>query len=60
MNILIAAAVGAALPWLFSLIWAFIYWDFSWDRKERRQHARESVVFAVLVIILMAANGGIR
>lgn len=60
MNILIAAAVGAALPWLFSLIWAFIHWDFSWDRRERRQIARESVVFAVLVVVLMAVNGGLR
>lgn len=59
MNILIAVAVGAALPWLFTLIWSFIYWDFRncWDV---RRDARSSVVFAVLVVVWMAAKGGLQ
>lgn len=59
MNILIAVAVGAALPWLFTLIWSFIYWDFRncWDV---RRDARASVIFAVLTVVFMAAKGGLR
>lgn len=59
MNILIAVAVGAALPWLFTLIWSFIYWDFRncWDV---RRDARSSVVFAMLAVVFMAVNGGMQ
>lgn len=60
MNILIAVAVGAALPWLFTLIWSFIYWDFGWDRREAWRDARESVIFAVLAVVFMAVNGGLQ
>ena len=59
MNILIAATIGAALPWLFSLIWSFIYWDFKycWDVG---RDARTSLIFAVLAVVLMAVNGGLQ
>ena len=59
MNILIAATVGAALPWLFSLIWSFIYWDFRicWDVG---RDARMSLIFAVIAVVLMVLNGGAR
>lgn len=58
MSIFIAAAVGAALPWLFTLIWSFIYWDFRWDRNDIKRDARASVIFAVLVVAFMAVKGG--
>lgn len=59
MNILIAATVGAALPWVFSLIWSFIYWDFRncWDVG---RDARTSLIFAVIAVVLMVLNGGAR
>lgn len=59
MNILIAVSVGAALPWLFTLIWSFVYWDFRncWDV---RRDARASVIFAVLAVVLVAVNGGLQ
>lgn len=59
MNILIAVAVGAAMPWLFTLIWSFIYWDFRncWDV---RRDTRASVIFAVLTVVFMAAKGGLQ
>ncbi|HDI3023019.1 TPA: hypothetical protein PL523_003543 [Cronobacter turicensis] len=58
MNVLIAAAVGAALPWLFTLIWSFIYWDFRWDSNDIKRDTRASVIFAVLGVALMAVKGG--
>lgn len=58
MNILIGAAVGAALPWLFTLIWAFIYWDFDCARDMNSQNARSSVIFAILGAFLVVVNGG--
>lgn len=57
MSILIAAIIGAALPWLFTLIWSFVYWDFGLDRRDIARDARASVIFAVLGVILMAFNG---
>ncbi|MDT9381202.1 hypothetical protein RPW61_22705 [Citrobacter freundii] len=59
MNILIAVLVCAALPWLFTLIWSFIYWDFRncWDA---RRDSRESVIFAVIGVVFMAVNGGLQ
>lgn len=59
MNILIAVAVGSALPWLFTLIWSFIYWDFK-NCWEPRRDARVSVLFAVLAVVFMAVNGGLQ
>ena len=59
MNILIAVAVGAALPWLFTLIWSFVYWDFR-NCLDVRRDTQASVIFAVLAVVLMAVNGGLR
>ncbi|STD04924.1 hypothetical protein [Cronobacter sakazakii] len=58
MNVFISAAVGAALPWLFTLIWSFIYWDFRWDSNDIKRDTRASVIFAVLGVALMAVKGG--
>ncbi|MEB8480206.1 hypothetical protein P2G56_17495 [Cronobacter malonaticus] len=58
MSVFIAAAVGAALPWLFTLIWSFIYWDFRWDGNDIKRDTRASVIFAVLGVALMAVKGG--
>ncbi|EOV9625890.1 hypothetical protein ACN5OL_001802 [Cronobacter sakazakii] len=58
MNVFIAAAVGAVLPWLFTLIWSFIYWDFRWDSNDIKRDTRASVIFAVLGVALMAVKGG--
>lgn len=60
MNILIAATIGAALPWLITLFWSFVYWDFGWDRREACRDARVSLVFAVLAVVFMALNGGLQ
>ena len=60
MNILIAATVGAALPWLITLFWQFVYWDFGWDRRDAWCHARMSVIFAVLAVVIALLNGGVR
>ena len=62
MSILIGAAIGAALPWLFTLIWAFIYWNFSLLREMAGYDTRCSVVCAILFALVAAfeyaANGG--
>ena len=56
MNILIAVSVGAALPWLFTLIWSFLYWDFinCWDA---RRDAIGSVFFAVIAVVYVLVTG---
>ncbi len=60
MNILIAASVGAVLPWLFTLIWSFIYWDFRLERRDISRDSRASIIFAVLIVIWFSAIGGMQ